>query len=45
MNIRRASGGVYVDIIQKETKKVVTIGVSDPMVVRILTEDFPKMVT
>jgi integrase len=45
MNIRRASGGVYVDIVQKKTKKAVTVGVSDPMVIRILTVDFPKMVT
>ncbi len=42
-NIRRSpNGGVYVDINQQKSSRFVTIGVVDPDVVFLLTENFPK---
>ena len=43
-NIRLASGGLYVDIIQQKTKTAVTVGVSDPLVIDIIKNEFPKKV-
>ena len=44
-NIRLASGGLYVDIIQQKTKTAVTVGVSDPLVIDIIKNEFPKKVS
>jgi len=41
-NIRKATNGLYIDIIQQKTKKAVTIGVADPLVIDLLESDFPK---
>jgi integrase len=39
------NGGLYVDIHQKKTGKKVTVGVIDPIAVRILRYQFPKKLT
>jgi integrase len=39
------NGGLYVDILQKKTAKKVTVGVIDPLAVRILRHQFPKKLT
>ena len=45
-NLRDApNGGIYVDIEQKKTGKKVTVGVIDPIAVKILREDFPRKLT
>ena len=44
-NIRLASGGLYVDIVQQKTKTAVTVGVSDSMVINIIKNEFPKRVS
>ena len=44
-NIRKASTGLYIDILQQKTKKAVTVGVSDPMVIHLLENEFPKVVS
>ena len=41
-NIRKAANGLYIDIIQQKTKKAVTIGVADPLVITLLENKFPK---
>jgi integrase len=41
-NIRLAPRGLYVDIIQQKTKTGVTVGVSDPLVINIIKNEFPK---
>ena len=41
-NIRKANNGLYIDIIQQKTKKAVTIGVADPLVIDLLESEFPK---
>jgi integrase len=41
-NIRKATNGLYIDIIQKKTKKAVTIGVADKLVIEFLENEFPK---
>jgi integrase len=41
-NIRKATHGLYIDIIQQKTKKAVTIGVADPLVIALLENEFPK---
>ena len=38
------NGGVYIDIVQQKTKKRVTIGVIDPVPLKILKEDFPRKI-
>ncbi len=38
------NGGVYIDIVQQKTKKRVTIGVIDPVPLKILREDFPRKI-
>ena len=43
--IRKASFGLYIDIVQQKTKKAVTIGVIDPRVIEILEHEFPKEVS
>ena len=44
-NLRKAPTGLYIDIIQQKTKKAVTVGVADDMVIQILQNDFPKEVS
>ena len=39
------NGGLYVDILQKKTGKKVTVGVIDPVAVRVLRHQFPKKLT
>ncbi|MDA7577992.1 phage integrase SAM-like domain-containing protein [Flavobacteriales bacterium] len=44
-NIRKANNGLYIDIIQKKTKKAVTIGVADLLVIDLLESEFPKVLS
>ena len=44
-NIRKAPTGLYIDILQQKTKKAVTVGVSDPMVIHLLENKFPRVVS
>jgi len=44
-NIRKATNGLYIDIIQQKTKKTVTIGVADPLVIDLLESEFPKVLS
>jgi len=36
---------LYIDIIQQKTKKAVTVGVADPLVIEILENEFPRKVS
>ena len=40
-NLRKASSGLYIDILQQKTKKAVTVGVADPLVIELLENEFP----
>jgi integrase len=44
-NLRKAHIGLYIDIIQQKTKKPVTVGVADPLVIEILKNEFPRRVS
>ena len=44
-NLRKAPTGLYIDILQQKTKKAVTVGVADPLVIKILENKFPKIVS
>ena len=44
-NLRKAPTGLYIDILQQKTKKAVTIGVADPLVIEILENEFPRKVS
>jgi integrase len=44
-NLRKAITGLYIDIIQKKTRKSVTVGVADPLVIEILENEFPRKVS
>ncbi|MCH1548195.1 MAG: site-specific integrase, partial [Flavobacteriaceae bacterium] len=44
-NIRKAPSGLYIDIVQQKTKKAVTIGVSDPLIIEIIERKFPNKVS
>jgi integrase len=44
-NLRKAPTGLYIDLIQQKTKKAVTIGVADPLVIEILENEFPRKVS
>ena len=44
-NLRKAPSGLYIDIIQQKTKKAVTVGVADPMVIELLEHEFPEKVS
>ena len=37
-NLRKASSGLYIDILQQKTKKAVTVGVADPLVIETIRE-------
>jgi len=43
--IGRSSSGLYIDIVQQKTKKAVTVGVVDPMVIDLLLNQFPQKVS
>jgi hypothetical protein len=44
-NLRKASSGLYIDILQQKTKKAVTVGVADPLVIKLLENKFPRKVS
>jgi hypothetical protein len=44
-NLRKALAGLYIDILQQKTKKVVTVGVADHLVIKILENEFPRRVS
>ena len=43
-NLRKAPTGFYIDILYQKTKKSVTVGVADPLVIKILENEFPRKV-
>jgi integrase len=44
-DLRKAPTGLYIDIVQQKTKKAVTVGVTDPLVIQLLENKFPKRVS
>jgi hypothetical protein len=44
-NLRKAPSGLYIDILQQKTKKTVTVGVADPLVIKLLENEFPRKVS
>ena len=44
-NLREAPTGLYIDILQQKTKKSVTVGVADPLVIELLKNEFPRRVS
>jgi hypothetical protein len=44
-NLRKAPTGMYIDILQQKTKKAVTVGVADPVVLEILENEFSRRVS
>ena len=44
-NLRKAPTGLYIDILQQKTKKAVTVGVADLVVIKILENEFPRKVS
>ena len=44
-NLRKAPTGLYIDILQQKTKKAVTIGVADSLVIKLLENQFPRRVS
>jgi hypothetical protein len=44
-NLRKAPTGLYIDILQQKTKKAVTVGVADPLVIKLLKNEFPRKVS
>jgi integrase len=44
-NLRKASSGLYIDILQQKTKKAVIVGVADPLVIKLLENKFPRKVS
>jgi hypothetical protein len=40
--LRKAPTGLYIDILQQKTKKAVTVGVADPLVIKLLEKEFPR---
>ncbi|MDA9573285.1 site-specific integrase, partial [Flavobacteriaceae bacterium] len=44
-NLRKASSGLYIDILQQKTKKAVTVGVADPLVIEMLENEFPRRIS
>ena len=44
-NLRKAPSGLYIDIIKQKTKKAVTVGVADSMVIELLEHEFPRRVS
>jgi len=44
-NLRKAPTGLYIDILQQKTKKAVTVGMADPLVIQILENEFPSSIS
>jgi integrase len=44
-NLRKSPIGLYIDILQQKTKKAVTVGVADHLVIKILENEFPRRVS
>ena len=44
-NLRKAPSGLYIDILQQKTKKAVTVGVANPLVIKLLENEFPRKVS
>ena len=44
-NLRKATTGLYIDIIQQKTRKSVTVGVADQTVIEILENALPRKVS
>ncbi|MBT6170456.1 MAG: tyrosine-type recombinase/integrase, partial [Flavobacteriaceae bacterium] len=44
-DLRKAPTGLYIDIVQQKTKKAVTVGVADPLVIQLLENKFPRRVS
>ena len=44
-NLRKAPTGLYIYILQQKTKKAVTVGLADPLVIDILESGFPNKVS
>jgi hypothetical protein len=44
-NLRKAPTWLYIDILQQKTKKAVTVGVVDSLVIKILVNEFPRRVS
>jgi integrase len=44
-NLRKASAGLYIDIIQQKTKKAVTVGVADSLIIKLLENEFHRRVS
>jgi integrase len=44
-NLRKAPTGLYIDILQQKTKKAVTVGVADTLVIELLENEFPRKVS
>jgi integrase len=44
-DLRKATTGLYIDILQQKTKKAVTVVVEDPQVIEILKNEFPRKVS
>jgi integrase len=43
--LRKAPTRLYIDILQQKTKKPVTAGVADPLVIKLLENEFPRRVS
>ena len=44
-NLRKAPTGLYIDMLQQKTKKALTVGVVDSLVIEILENEFPRRVS
>ena len=44
-NLRKARSGLYIDILQQKTKRAVTVGVADSLVIQLLEHEFPRSVS
>lgn len=38
------NGGIYIDVVQQKTKKGVTLGVIDPLALKIINQQFPRTI-
>jgi integrase len=45
INLSKAPTGLYIDIVQQKTKKAVTVGLVDTLVIDILENEFPNKVS
>jgi hypothetical protein len=43
--LRKAPTGLYIDILQQNTKKSVSVGVADPLVIKLLENEFLRKVS